>query len=76
MAAYGETDFEKGVLYGMTHDLPKLSAAITAAVGTAMSEVNKGPSHFTDGRRYPLQQVQDAVDRAIADLGVETTALT
>ena len=76
MAAYGETYFEKGVLYGMTHDLPALNAAITAAVGTAMSTINKGPSHFTDGRRYPLQQVQDAVARAIADLGVETTALT
>jgi hypothetical protein len=71
MAKYGETDYEKGVLYGLAHDVPALREAVNAAVRTALKDINKGPSHFTDGRRYPLNQIQDAMEQAIATLRAE-----
>jgi hypothetical protein len=71
MAKYGETDYEKGVLYGLAHDVPALRDAVNGAVRTVLKDINKGPSHFTDGRRYPLNQIQDAMEQAIATLRAE-----
>ena len=73
MADYGETDYEKGVLYGLSHDLPALRLALHKAFQSALSEINKGPSHFTDGRRYPLVRLQDMIEQTISALEVETS---
>lgn len=69
---YGETDYEKGVLYGLAHDVPALRDAIGAAIDNALSTINKGPSHFTDGRRYPLNRLHEAVEHAISAMHEET----
>jgi hypothetical protein len=73
MAEYGQTDYEKGVLYGLAHDLPALRVVLEKAFGSALSEINKGPSHFTDGRRYPLVRLQDMVEQTISALKLETS---
>ena len=73
LMTYGETVYEKGVLYGLEHDVPALRAALGAAIDKALGNINKGPSHFTDGRRYPLNRLQDAVEQAINALHEETT---
>lgn len=72
MAAYGQTDYEKGVLYALEHDVPALLEVLERGIQSALNDINKGPSHFTDGRRYPLQQLQNAVDRTINALNEET----
>jgi hypothetical protein len=68
MAAYGQTDYEKGVLYGLAHDVPVLRVALEKAFASAHSDINKGPSHFTDGRRYPLVRLQDVIAQTMSAL--------